>query len=359
MFPVEFADTVVEALTKPGDRLLDPFAGRATSLFSAVVRGRHAAGVEINPVGWVYGRAKLNPAPWTAVEARISEVARLARDADDDICKNLPEFFKYCYARGVLKFLVTSRRMLNWRSDPADWTTMAFILIYLHGKRNHNLSNQMRQSKAMAPDYAIKWWKRHRLKAPERDPEAFLLQRVRWRYRRGVPDTSKAKSALILGDSSKVLPTLATNGPFDILFTSPPYYAVANYYYDQWLRLWMLGESPFPRGQRDPHRGKFDNEEIYEALLEDVFQEAAEIMKPSGIAYVRTDAREFTLTTTIESLRLAFPRWEMMELQRPFPRKTQTALFGDTKKKPGEVDVILCRDSTRLRRIKRYLLAPV
>ena len=57
--------------------------------------------------------------------------------------------------------------------------------------------------------------------------------------------------------------------------------------------------------------------------------------------YVRTDAREFTLNTTLEVLSECFPNWEQKLIPRPVKKQTQTSLFGDKSKKPGEVDIIL------------------
>ena len=71
MFPVRFATAVVREHTKPGDCVFDPFAGRATSLFAAASEGRIGLGIEINPVGWVYGKAKLQTAKKEDVEEQI------------------------------------------------------------------------------------------------------------------------------------------------------------------------------------------------------------------------------------------------------------------------------------------------
>lgn len=56
---------------------------------------------------------------------------------------------------------------------------------------------------------------------------------------------------------------------------------------------------------------------------------------------VRTDARQFTLNTTIDVLRLAFPNKQVRQLHQPFTSPTQTHLFGDKAEKPGEVDLLL------------------
>src|SRR5947208_7637736 len=70
MFPTAFADSVVLEHTEMGDAVFDPFAGRGTSLFAAAIHGRSGLGIEINPVGWVYTKAKLAPAPEEEVMER-------------------------------------------------------------------------------------------------------------------------------------------------------------------------------------------------------------------------------------------------------------------------------------------------
>ena len=59
MFPVDFAFNVVKKYSKPGDFIIDPFAGRSSSIFAGGVLGRHSLGIEINPIGWLYGSVKL------------------------------------------------------------------------------------------------------------------------------------------------------------------------------------------------------------------------------------------------------------------------------------------------------------
>lgn len=58
MFPLEFAFNVVEEYSKEGDYIIDPFAGRCSSIYAGGVLGRNSLGIEINPVGWLYGKSK-------------------------------------------------------------------------------------------------------------------------------------------------------------------------------------------------------------------------------------------------------------------------------------------------------------
>lgn len=203
MFPSAFADDVVAKYSKVGDTVLDPFAGRGTALFRAVSAGREAIGVELNPVGWIYSKTKLAPAPKDAVTARIAQIAQLS--SDYKTCADaLPLFFQRCYAPQVRSFLMAARSLLDWRENDTDRTVMAFILVNMHGKSTDSMSNQMRQTKAMSPQYAIEWWETHNSTPPSIDPSKFLSKKLDWRYRRGTPGS--AKGMVVLGDSICFLP---------------------------------------------------------------------------------------------------------------------------------------------------------
>jgi hypothetical protein len=224
---------------------------------------------------------------------------------------------------------------------------MAFILVNLHGRvdaqgRPQALSNQMRQTKSMSQEYSIRWWVANGYRRPPQiDPVAFLTARMAWRYAKGVP--TFWDSTVKLGNASSVLDRIATetDHKFQLLFTSPPYSAVTSYYFDQWLRLWMLGDSAIPSRAGVSWKGRFENRKTYRDLIEGTFLRCAPLMARKSVIYVRTDAREFTLGVTIDALLKAFPRKTLRRRSRPFSGATQTALFGDAKRKPGEMDLII------------------
>jgi hypothetical protein len=344
MFPTRFADYVVEKYTNEGDTILDPFAGRGTSLFSAAVRGRHALGVEINPVGWVYAATKLGPTERWRVEERVTELGRLSGRFVSE-AKKLPLFFQVCFSRDICAFLLTARKHLDWRNSVVDRTLMAILLIDLHGKRDLAFSNQMRQTKALSPDYAIRWWRDRDLGPPDRDPVELTLRKIDWRYARGVPNT--IESRVYLADSTHRLPGLRASAErfapkgVKLLFTSPPYLGVTNYHYDQWLRLWLLGGSTMPRSLGDKHRGKFCHPSHFRALLMSAFTRSREFLAPDAVIYVRTDRRSKTSQVTREVLREVFPNHSIRQRLRPLHGNTQTRLFGNGAPRVGEVDMVL------------------
>ena len=156
MFPVDFAFEIIDTYTQKGDRVLDPFVGRGSSIYAAAAKDRTGCGIEINPVGWVYSSVKLRPTAKERVLKRLCEIASKAEEIDIEQA-NLSEFFSCAYTPKVLRFLLSARQNLRWRARESkiDRTLMAFILVHLHGKRSSSLSNQMRDSKAMAPDYSV------------------------------------------------------------------------------------------------------------------------------------------------------------------------------------------------------------
>jgi len=344
MFPLDFAFEVVDKYSKEGDYIIDPFAGRCSSIYAGGVLGRRSWGIEINPVGWLYGKVKLKPADENEVIERLKDIYSLRNKYKNQI-KNLPEFFKYCFCNEVLSFLLAARQSMNWEENDVDATLMSIILVYLHGKLGEGLSNQMRQTKSMGPIYSVNWWKKHNFTiAPKINPFEFILKKIKWRYAKGVPNITD--SYIFLRDSSTEFDAIAKRArkdkiKFSLLFTSPPYWAVTNYYADQWLRLWLLGGTDKPESTGEKHKMRFNSKIDYYNLLETVFSNCAKVMAKNSTVYVRTDAREFTFNSTVEILKKCFPKYNLKTKNKPFKNRTQTELFGDKSKKPGEIDIIL------------------
>jgi DNA modification methylase len=345
MFPRDFALNVIEKYSEVGHSVLDPFAGRGTSIYAAAMLNRQGYGIEISPVGWIYGKAKLNPANKKNLLKRNQEIGELSHDQIEPEIEELSEFFSYCYSDKVLRYLVAARKHLRWKTNSTDTTLMALILVNLHGRREASLSNQMRQSKAMHPDYSIRWWRDRNMTPPDIDPVSFMIDRIEWRYAKDIKIFKESK--MILGDSTSKLKNLVKEvksnkqKPFNLLFTSPPYYKITNYHYDQWIRLWMLGNACRPTWTGERCKGKFESKSDYETLLYEIFSECLKVMSEKAIVYVRTDARKFTLEITQSVLSNVFMDKKIQLIPRPCLKETQTSLYGDKSSKPGDFDIIL------------------
>ena len=348
MFPLSFAFNVINKYSKEGDVVLDPFAGRFTSIYAGAVLNRKGIGIEINPVGWLFGQAKLNPANKEDVIIRLKEIYR-KRNYYARKASGMPEFYHICFCDEVLKFLLSARKNLDWKNNQVDATLMSFLLVYLHGKKGQSLSNQMRITKSMGMDYSIAWWKKNGMEVPpQMNPYEYMLGRINWRYRKGIPNTGN--NSVILGDSTvelnKVSEYLKRNEEkISLLFTSPPYCAITDYYADQWLRLWLLGGSEKLVYSKEKYKGRFDKQNEYYELLDTVFSKCTELMSDDAIICVRTDARKFTLDTTLAVLKKNFPDYSISKRISKLKKDSmsQTALYGNKSSKPAEVDIVMKR----------------
>lgn len=350
MFPLPFAQRVIKKYSQESDIVLDPFAGRFTSVYAAAKAGRNGYGIEINPVGWLYGLAKLKPAPKDDVINRLCQIYAV-RNRFSRKAASMPEFYHICFCDDVLKFLLSARKNLKWKDNNVDATLMAFLLVYLHGKKGQALSNQMQGTKSMGMDYSITWWKKNNMQIPPRvNPVEFMTSRIEWRYKKG-KSIENDESHAILGDSVKELDSIVdelhkNEEKISLLFTSPPYFGLTDYFADQWLRMWLLGGKEVLEYSKEKYKRRFSNHLDYRNLLDKVFEKCSKIMSDQAVVYVRTDARNFTLQTTIEILKKHFPDYTFSQRRSKLKNKSnsQTILYGNKSSKPIEVDIILRRE---------------
>ncbi|WP_440879261.1 DNA methyltransferase [Vibrio natriegens] len=332
MFPVEFAKNVVQHFGREGSKVLDPFCGRGTTPYVSMCLGFESVGIDIGELGWLYSSVKVNPeSDFSLLINRANEIKQSALPSDF-VARN--EFQSFAWCKNVLGFLNSARRNLDWMNCNVDRTLMGIILVNLHGKIGEGLSNQMRQSKALSPDYSVRWWKERNLFPPELDPVEVITKKIQWRYAKGIPAKNN-KCNIYLGDSKNILSSI--DGNFDLLLTSPPYCGVTNYRYDQWMRYWMLGDSELPLSSA---KDRYVDKVKYKDMINGVFLSSSKKMVEDSVVYVRTDARAYTLEVTSDAVSRNWP--DHIKYMRPdsFKKTTQTALFGDKEEKPGEVDIL-------------------
>ena len=172
------------------------------------------------------------------------------------------------------------------------------------------------------------------------------MKKLNWRYKKGKPEVFDSR--VIFGDSTieleKIVHKAQKSGiKFSLLFTSPPYCSVTDYYADQWLRLWLLGGSEVPKSKQEKHKGRFVSKDDYCKLLDTVFGNCAVLMAEKSTIYVRTDKRKFTFNLTLEILKKYFSRHKIKIIERLFLKKTQTEMHGNKSTETGEIDIIMTK----------------
>ena len=85
-FSPQFARAAIEAFSKPGDVILDPFMGGATTLVEARALGRHAVGSDINSLSVFLSRVKTTPLS----ERDLGRIADWVRGLPEHLNLHLP-----------------------------------------------------------------------------------------------------------------------------------------------------------------------------------------------------------------------------------------------------------------------------
>lgn len=304
MFPETFAETWIDRLTKPKDIVLDPFCGRGTVPFQALLMGRRSVGCDTNPVAYCVTRAKTNSPPLASVLRRIAQLEREYREARVAVeVAQLPLFYRHAFHSETLPQIVYLRRTLDYRNTITDCMVTALVLGSLHGEMDRStrfLSNQMPHTISTKPAYSVRFWKERQLKAPLRDAFDLLRAQARFRYASDRPPTT----GLALHMDMRELPRqpLLRRSSIRCVVTSPPYFDVTNYTEDQWLRLWFLRGPPAPsRVGRSPD-DRHSSIDQYWALLADMWRSLGLILDKNADIVIRLGARKIPPERLVSSL---------------------------------------------------------
>jgi len=289
MFPEEFVQRQL-AWSKPGDLVLDPFCGRGTTVFEALLRGRDAIGCDTNPVAVCVSRAKADPPRLRAVLERIRELEDSCAKAERRTAPT--EFFRWCYHPSTFHQVAFLRDTLAWRRRRDDCFIGAMALGLLHGESHRTalcFSNRMPRTISTKPDYSVRWWRERDSRAPKRDVFAILREVAAFRFASEPADRRGSVKNCDVRHASKRF--AAARGRVKLVITSPPYLDTTNYREDQWLRLWLLGGGTVPETggseNDDRHRGA----ESYWKFIEDSWAGVAPLLADGAHVIVRIGGR--------------------------------------------------------------------
>lgn len=262
MFPLEYPLRVLRRHKKDSPVVMDPFCGRGTTLFAARALGLSARGIDTSPVAVAVARAKL-------CDVDTADVLALAkRYIVSAAPREVPQtdFFKQAFSPAVLRDVVAIRQGLldEVRDTDAAVLLRAAALGCLHGPTAKHLaaqsyfSNQMPRTFASKPDYSVRYWKEHKLRAPN-VKVIDVLSRKLSRLVSSSPPAGVLLTDARIGDSRFASSLPASARDFSVVVTSPPYYGMRTYVEDQWLRNWFLGGPPmvdYGRTNQLQHTGK-------------------------------------------------------------------------------------------------------
>ena len=301
MFPETFVEKHLAA--SPHDGLVfDPYCGRGTTVFQALLQGRAAAGADLNPVAVCISGAKGDPPAFSDARARLDELRRECREPNDGTWQgDLGRFFDLCFHRETLLQVRHLRSVLDWRNRRDDRFIAALCLGALHGESHKSpncFSNRMPRTISTKPDYSVRWWTERGYAPPPRDVFEILDRMLGYRFRTAPPD---GRAAVVQTDARRVagaFPALA--GRVTDVITSPPYLDTTNYREDQWLRLWFLGGGALmPHGRGDD---RHYNKENYWTFIRESMQGLAPLLAARARMVIRIGGRRLEKSELTQGL---------------------------------------------------------
>ena len=301
MFPESFVKA--RLASSPHDGVVfDPFCGRGTTVFQALLQGRDAAGCDVHPVAVCLSGAKAAPPSKAAASERVRKLRALFREpGDPGWQEETREFFDLCYHPHTLSQIMYLRSVLDWRNSRADRFVAALCLAALHGESHRSpncFSNRMPRTISTKPRYSVRWWREHGHEPPRRDAFEILERMIEYRFATPPPDRVGTVVETDARRAHEALPSLI--GRVTDVITSPPYLDTTNFREDQWLRLWFLGGRPSPL--YEPRDDRYSNKEQYWRFVAESVKGWRMLLAESARVVVRIGGRRFGKSELREGL---------------------------------------------------------
>ena len=257
-YPAKFIPQIpanlIERLSMPGDVVLDPFGGSATTAVEAVRLGRRAVSFDANPLSALIGRVKTG---FMATSVR-SDLDQLCAAVDGHIMSFLshgPDWASHLMSR-YRQYLPDIPNLEKWFDDHVagelclirhlieqttnglarDAACLALSRVILRISNQESETRYVSVAKQLRPTIALR---------------AFLesLKAVSRRLDKAAIDLQFADARFLVGDSRYDLPRAVGENHVDLIVTSPPYPNATDYHLYHRFRLFWLGFDPRALGK--------------------------------------------------------------------------------------------------------------
>jgi hypothetical protein len=284
----------VERLTRPGDRVYDPFMGRGTTPLEAALLGRLPAGCDINPLSRMLVEPRLFPPSAEDVVHRLKaiDLARAVEVREDLVAFYHSEtLVEICALREYLM-----EREGDGRLDGVDrWIRMVAVNRLTGHSPGFFSVYTMPPNQAVSLDAQRKINTNREQTPPWRDVRAIIARKTRSLLadvEHRTRETLRLRAAdaqLLTGPAAET--TSLAGGSIDLVVTSPPFLDVVDYAGDNWLRCWFCGIDP--GAVRITMAKKLEG---WKQAMADVFAELYRVVRPGGyVAFEVGEVRSGTV----------------------------------------------------------------
>ncbi len=270
----------IERLTRRGDRVYDPFAGRGTTLIEAALLGRIPIGCDINPLSEILAAPRLQPPSIPEIADRL---ARIDFHRKTEFKNDLLVF----YHPKTMQALTNLRRYLLRKLKSGSLDNIDAWIRMVATNRLTGHSPGFFSVYTMPPNQAVSIKSQQKINQKRRQiPQEKNVAEIIIKKSRSLLGSLDARQADSLQEiamnarhytgSCDSTPQIE-NDSIQLVVTSPPFLDVVDYKTDNWLRCWFNGietEKIKIWQLRKP--------EHWQAKMSQVFQELRRVLVPGG-----------------------------------------------------------------------------
>ena len=236
-FPPELVHYFLYKYSDPNDIILDPFSGRGTTSLQSVLNNRKTVANDANPLAFTYTFSKLFPIDSKHTERMLEKVPF----HDDTFLtalesKKKEELLSYFHEDTLRELQILKNYLIANDSVEAKYI-QSLLVGTLCGNRISNLSVTMSALICFSAKYMRGWSDKNRIFPEYREVKPRLISKAERLEKDGL--TFRKDSIVLQQDASNMYSV--EDSSIDCIITSPPYFNVINYAYDNRLRLWILG----------------------------------------------------------------------------------------------------------------------
>jgi len=250
-FPAPLASYFIKYFSKKGDWVFDPFSGRGTTLLEARILNRKSLATDLNPIALALTEAKNQDFTKEEIFNRIDELANKYDPAlylPEALAQ--PDEIHLIFHPRTLAQLCFLKRQFAKSQLPIDKYLLGCTLGVMHGGERKDgtsgyLSISMPNTFSMSPEYVRRFVQTKELNRQFRDVFQILKEKTERLFDKH--KSLKGEGIVLKADAKKLTQNEDLKeyaGKVNLVVTSPPYLGIVNYAKQNWIRSWLLNQSP-------------------------------------------------------------------------------------------------------------------
>ncbi|MHA1989816.1 MAG: DNA methyltransferase [Candidatus Hodarchaeales archaeon] len=277
-FPPELVYYFLKKYSVENATVLDPFSGRGTTGLEAVLNNRKVVVNDANPLAFVYSYAKLFPFASKEVDSYLDHIPFREESFSSSLTEEKQYELESYYHKDTLLEMRNLRQYLKNDDSPMGYFVKALLAGTSQGNRISNLSVTMSALICFSAKYMRKWSEKTGVYPEYREIQSRLVAKAERLEKDGLK--FRRDSTVLCGDAQNL--GIDSNS-IDLIITSPPYFNVINYAYDNRVRLWMIGSD-----YKTTHRALMNTSSIpkYTDFVQNTMKELYRVLKDDSWAII-------------------------------------------------------------------------